>query len=354
MITNQSFGFQRPNLEQHKKTQQAKKQTFSGPPHQPNISFGNLTFGNDAPKAEPAKKTEVKTASAKSSNSGKTVGKIGKWLLALTAGTAAVGGYVDNNNKIGDLRNQNTVLAAQNKDLSAKLDQIKIPNTMGLNDLADLVSKVAPGNVMVRGKYGLGSGTWLQDKNGNLYVLTNHHVVEDNSLRGKDSPPTFEIRLHNGLNTSASTTVEGQLIKLANGQYAESADHDLALIGISTPNFKLPSHIKPLKFRDMKADPLRAGEFVVVVGTPHGLTDNVTHGIISHVDRKLDGFEEANVFIGVDSPINPGNSGGSCYDMQGRYLGPPTAGMRGADGMGFAIRTDVVQDVLKSWGVESN
>ncbi|MBY0403899.1 MAG: trypsin-like peptidase domain-containing protein, partial [Cyanobacteria bacterium] len=206
-------------------------------------------------------------------------------------------------------------------------------------------------NVMVKGKGGLGSGTWLQDANGNLFILTNHHVVEDNSIRGEDSPPTFEIRLHNGLDTKEGTKVEGQLIKLANGKYAESAEHDLALIGISTPNFKLPGHIKPMKLRDMKANPLKAGEFVIVVGSPRGLTDNVTHGIISHVDRKLEGFEEANVFVGVDAPINPGNSGGSCYDMQGRYIGPPTAGIRGADGMGFAIRTDIVKQQLSDWGV---
>jgi S1-C subfamily serine protease len=179
-------------------------------------------------------------------------------------------------------------------------------------------------------------------------------VVEDNSIRGSDSPPTFEIRLHNGSDVSKPTVVEGQLIKMANGKYADSADHDLALIGISTPNFKLPGHIKPLKLRDMKQNPLKAGEFVVIVGTPYGLADNVTHGIISHVERKMEGFEEANVFIGVDAPINPGNSGGSCYDLQGRYIGPPTAGFRGSDGLGFVIRTDKVQDVLSSWGIETN
>lgn len=334
MFSSTHFGASHP-----KPILRTPKKTFSGPPHQPNISFGAET-----PKAEPTAKAA--STAPKKQNTGKKAVGFFKWMMLGLAGTAAAGGYIDNSNKIDQLNKQNAALQTQLNSATPK-------TTVGLNELADLVAKVSPANVMVKGKYGLGSGTWLQDKAGNLYVLTNHHVVEDNSLRGADSPPTFEIRLHNGSDIENATKVEGQLIKLANGKYAESADHDLALIGISTPNFKLPSHIKPLQFRDMKAEPLRAGEFVVVVGTPHGLTDNVTHGIVSHVERKLQGFEEANIFIGVDSPINPGNSGGSCYDLQGRYLGPPTAGMRGADGMGFVIRTDVVQDVLAGWGIHT-
>jgi S1-C subfamily serine protease len=317
-----------------------------------------IRFGNDV-KTETPVTPPVKTPAKKS------------WLksfiklftFGLVGSTAAVAG-IQIDNKINQVRTDATAqlattqeqiskFDAENKALEARLKEMGdlVSSKVSLSDVAKVVADVAPANVMVKGKGGLGSGTWLQDNNGNLFILTNHHVVDDNSIRGEDSPPTFEIRLHNGLDTKEGTKVEGQLIKLANGKYAESAEHDLALIGISTPNFKLPAHIKPMKLRDMKANPLKAGEFVIVVGSPRGLTDNVTHGIISHVDRKLEGFEEANVFVGVDAPINPGNSGGSCYDMQGRYIGPPTAGIRGADGMGFAIRTDIVKQQLSDWGV---
>jgi S1-C subfamily serine protease len=317
------------------------------PPHQPNITFGGDAKQPEAQQAKAPESQEAKVPSKKADASQSNVMTALKWMTLGLMGTGAVGGYANLNNRINATNIQNVALQDQVQQMTTAL-QSKVT----LTDLAKVVSEVAPANVMVKGRGGLGSGTWLQDKNGNLFVLTNHHVVDDNSIRGWDSPPTFEIRLHNGSDINTPQVVEGQLIKLPDGKYAESADHDLALIGISTPNFRLPSHIKPLQFRDLKANPLRAGEFVVVVGTPYGHTDNVSHGIISHVERKFDDFEQANVFIGVDAPINPGNSGGSCYDMQGRYLGPPTAGYRGADGLGFVIRTDVVQDILKGWGVE--
>lgn len=321
-------------------------------PKAPTVHFGNDT---SAPATET--KTDAAPATKSSASS-----KIRLGLKAALLGLIGVGGaagYVDLNDKVGSARAQNVALQSSLTQLGQEAAnrnnalQAQLNGVVGLNNIAQVASQVAPANVMVRGRAGLGSGTFLQDTKGNLYILTNHHVVEDNSIRGEDSPPTFEIRLHNGSDTGRPQVVEGQVIRLANGQLAESAEHDLALIGISTPNFRLPPGVRPLRFRNMQTDPLRAGEFVVVVGTPHGLTDNVTHGIISHVDRSLGEFESANVFVGVDAPINPGNSGGSCYDMQGRYIGPPTAGIRGADGMGFVIRTDIVQNVLRGWGIET-
>jgi S1-C subfamily serine protease len=315
-----------------------------------------VQFRGDAPPPTPPadKKDSVdikaKPAAQKPAESTLSGKSVLKMMAAVMAGGGALGGYAHLDNQIKNAQQQNTSLQSLLNSQSKNLQSLD--GKVTLSDLAEVVSKVAPSNVMVKGKYGLGSGTWLKDQQGNLYILTNHHVAEDNSIRGKDSPPTFEIRLHNGSDLKEAQTVEAQVIKLANGQLAWSEDHDLALLGVSTPNFRLPDHIKPIEFRDMEAEPLQAGEFVVVVGTPRGLTDNVTHGIISHVERHLGKFEPANTFVGVDAPINGGNSGGSCYDLKGRYIGPPTAGITNSDGLGFVIRTDIVKDMLAEWGVE--
>lgn len=343
---------------------------FSAPPRgrqlMPAVSRTVHFRGDVTPPESKQAKSDCCDANGAKKASGGGIKRAFKLMLAGLIGAGIGGGYYDLNSKIASSSIQNEALQAElnalkkaSADATASVDgklsamNSTLAGKVTLSDLAQVVSKVAPANVMVRGKAGLGSGTWLKDKDGNLYILTNHHVVEDNSIRGWDSPPTFEIRLHNGSDINAPKTVEAQLIKLDNGKYADSEDHDLALLGVTTPNFRLPDHVKPLQFRDMKKEPLKAGEFVVVVGTPYGHTDNVTHGIISHVERKFNDFEQANVFIGVDAPINPGNSGGSCYDLQGRYIGPPTAGYRGADGLGFVIRTDTVKGTLASWGIQT-
>lgn len=234
-------------------------------------------------------------------------------------------------------------MEARNQALSQELQALRAAAEM---QLMPVIAEISPLNVMVEGGQGLGSGVWLRAQDGNVYILTNHHVVDDNSIKPEGEPATFNIRFFNGSDVREATRVEAQVVRA-------SAAHDLALLKVSTPGFQVPSNIPTVRFRDIQANPLQVGERVIVVGTPRGLTDNVTTGTISHVERDLgEDFEPANIFIGVDAPINPGNSGGALYDEQGRLIGINTAGVRGSDGLGFSIRIDVVKQVLKGWGVD--
>ena len=70
---------------------------------------------------------------------------------------------------------------------------------------------------------------------------------------------------------------------------------------------------------------MRAGDIVIAVGNPFGLTQSVTMGIISSIGRGGMGIIDYENFIQTDASINPGNSGGALVDYQGRLIGVNTA-----------------------------
>jgi putative serine protease PepD len=97
---------------------------------------------------------------------------------------------------------------------------------------------------------------------------------------------------------------------------------------------------------------VRVGDQVVAIGHPFGLDRTATAGIVSGVGREIqapDGFqiEEA---IQTDAPINPGNSGGPLLDIRGRVIGVnsqiATGGNQGNVGIGFAVSSNTVRDVI--------
>src|SRR5690554_327027 len=93
---------------------------------------------------------------------------------------------------------------------------------------------------------------------------------------------------------------------------------------------------------------LRAGEHVLAIGNPLGLSHTVTTGIISALDRRDLGIQEENYvdFIQTDASINPGNSGGPLISLSGEVIGINTAINRHAQGIGFAIPIRVVKTIL--------
>jgi putative serine protease PepD len=100
------------------------------------------------------------------------------------------------------------------------------------------------------------------------------------------------------------------------------------------------------------SDAVAVGDPVVAIGHPFGLDRTVTAGIVSGVGRQIrapDGFSIDEV-IQTDAPINPGNSGGPLLDTRGRVIGVnsqiATAGNRGNVGIGFAVPSNAVRDVL--------
>jgi putative serine protease PepD len=122
---------------------------------------------------------------------------------------------------------------------------------------------------------------------------------------------------------------------------------DLAVLRVD-PDDAPP--LEPLTFAD--SDNVTVGDNAIAIGFPLGLDRTATAGIVSGLGRAIkspNGFTIDNV-IQTDAPINPGNSGGPLFDDRGRVIGVnaqiATAGSQGNVGIGFAIPSNTVQDVV--------
>jgi serine protease Do len=116
---------------------------------------------------------------------------------------------------------------------------------------------------------------------------------------------------------------------------------DIAVVKIEAHN--LPA----LSFVD--SDNLRQGQLVLALGSPLGLQNSLSHGVVSATFRQLDP-ESPMVYIQTDAPINPGNSGGPLLDIEGRVAGINTmifSQSGGNEGIGFAIPANLAKDVYQ-------
>jgi serine protease Do len=112
---------------------------------------------------------------------------------------------------------------------------------------------------------------------------------------------------------------------------------DLALIKVDAKN------LQPLKFgKSSEAD---IGSWVVAIGSPFGLEQTVTAGIISAKGRII-GSGPYDDFIQTDASINPGNSGGPLLNLDGEVIGINTAIVRSGQGIGFAIPSDLATGII--------
>jgi len=126
---------------------------------------------------------------------------------------------------------------------------------------------------------------------------------------------------------------------------------DLAVLQISgnttQPQQQLLSSVEPLAISN--SSKLEVGDQVIAIGNPFGLSDTITTGIVSGVDRLLPaasgaGFSIPNT-IQTDAPINPGNSGGPLLNMRGQVVGMNTAIFSASgtfSGIGFAIPSNTI------------
>jgi S1-C subfamily serine protease len=118
---------------------------------------------------------------------------------------------------------------------------------------------------------------------------------------------------------------------------------DLAVIGVDASAVK---GITPLQLGDSSA--VKPGQMAIAIGTPYGLTDTVTVGIISGLNRSVSGSNLTGM-LQTDAAINPGNSGGPLLDVNGIVMGINTAieaQATGANGIGFAVPSNVAQKAL--------
>jgi serine protease DegS len=163
----------------------------------------------------------------------------------------------------------------------------------------------------------LGSGV-IVDSAGQ--VVTNHHVIADAAA--------IRVQLADGREADA------QVI-------GRDPDTDLALLRIT---------LRDLPAIELgRSSTLRAGDIVLAIGNPLGLSATVTQGIVSATGRGQLGVAVFENFIQTDAPINVGNSGGALINTRGELVGINTAIIArnlGVEGIGFAIPADLVRGVV--------
>jgi len=159
----------------------------------------------------------------------------------------------------------------------------------------------------------LGSG-FIISKDG--YIVTNNHVIKD--------ADQIKVVLHDKTEYDASIIGTDPMT-------------DLALIKIKAKD------LTPLKFGN--STQTQVGSWVVAIGSPFGLEQTVTAGIVSAKGRIL-GSGPYDDFIQTDASINPGNSGGPLLNLDGEVIGINTAIVRSGQGIGFAIPSDLATGII--------
>ena len=154
------------------------------------------------------------------------------------------------------------------------------------------------------------------------YIVTNKHVVS-NAYH-------VEVTLYDGAHVNA------KIVGVAR-------NFDLAVLKIDKPGL-IPATIGD-------SDQLKVGETVIAMGTPLGLQQTVSVGVVSALHRVM-GFSDFDDLIQTDAAINPGNSGGPLFNIKGEVVGINQAiytvgSEKGSIGLGFAIPTNEARNVIR-------
>jgi putative serine protease PepD len=177
-----------------------------------------------------------------------------------------------------------------------------------------------------------GTGIVLNDKG---LILTNDHVV------------VGATSLSVAANGSTSATTSATLV-------GEEANEDLALIKVDPSGLGL----KPLTLASTKT--VQVGDSVYAIGSPYGLQETLTRGIVSALGRTISAPDGAKITgaIQTDAALNPGNSGGPLLDEEGQVVGVNSqiasdaasvgGSQPGSTGVGFAISSDTVAQAVKT------
>lgn len=172
------------------------------------------------------------------------------------------------------------------------------------------------------------------------YIVTNAHVIYDSEYNGKEAKKVTVL-----MNDDNNTEYDAKVV-------AYDTDADLAVLKIEADG------LKAAEFGN--SDSLQVGDDVVAIGNPLGLdlTNTVTSGIISGLNRNITINDTTMTLIQTDAAINSGNSGGPLIDMSGKVIGINSSkmssnyqGSASIEGIGFAIPSDtaasVVNDLIK-------
>lgn len=171
-------------------------------------------------------------------------------------------------------------------------------------------------------QFGQGSG-FLIDTEG--HILTNHHVVDD---------------------ATTVTVVLSNEEKLDAEVLGYSSWHDVALLKVDAASV---SGIRPLPLADSGL--VKPGQMAVAIGSPHGLENTVTVGVVSGIERTRGGVSSSPIagMIQTDASLTSGNSGGPLLNSSGHVIGINTSieiTSSGPSGIGFAVPINAAKELL--------
>ncbi len=183
-------------------------------------------------------------------------------------------------------------------------------------------------DLLVGRRRAIGSGVTVDPEG---YIITNAHVVNGaQSIEVLVPPPPAP--------TASGAATDGPQSRSFHARVVgTSREIDLAVI-------KIDAHALPALSIRNNMRPARQGEMVFAFGSPEGLRNTVTMGVVSAVARQPDP-DSPLVYVQTDTPINPGNSGGALVNANGELVGINTfilSSSGGNQGLGFAIPEGVV------------
>jgi S1-C subfamily serine protease len=166
---------------------------------------------------------------------------------------------------------------------------------------------------------GQGSG-FVIDSQGN--ILTNNHVIENAT--------SIQVIFSN------NKTIPAKIV-------GTDTSDDLAVINVDP---SVTSGITPLKFGDSST--IKPGQMAIAIGSPYGLMNSITVGVISGINRSVDGTNLTGM-LQTDAALNPGNSGGPLLNSNGEVIGINTAiEAEDSAGIGFAVPSNIATRVIPS------
>lgn len=168
-----------------------------------------------------------------------------------------------------------------------------------------------------RPQVGQGSGIIIDSRG---YILTNFHVV--------GGAQQILVRLHDG------REIRGRLV-------GSNPRLDIALVKIASPG------LRPATLGD--SNQVRVGQWAIAIGSPFGLEQTVTVGVVSAMGRRGLGQSSGGYYIQTDASINPGNSGGPLLDINGNVVGINNMILSSGQGIGFAIPINLAKQVVAPW-----
>ena len=318
-----------------------------------NETSTNKDFLNVNPKVventyKEFKNTEKKKKSSNNAGFGKTVilpfccGILGS---AIVLGTCLNIPFVKNKilEQLNINNSNNNINSSNNNFIDINTQQISLKN---YSDTAiGVAKKVQPSIVAITVEYSVnsifntGAGSAKAKGSGIIisedgYILTNNHVV--NSASASSSNLFYEI---------------GKANKVTVKLFNEEQEYEAEIIGTDPETDLAVVKIKKdglIAAELGDSDSVQVGEFAMAIGSPLGLENSVTAGIISAVNREVsDEGNNSYKAIQTDAAINSGNSGGALVNSKGQVIGVNTLKLSGAgvEGVGFAIPINSTKDI---------